>query len=153
MAKPIIHANSSARKFGGKPEDYIEIHMFMDSSKSACPDNRHRALTHNSWFLVNVLERVKFTNSCQPTSDNRFPTITNSDGKIISVRDIGEQHCLEDFGNRFIPTVQDYFEGMKMELWMNNGAKGTYPTSHKIIAEQPKRIKRSSLLKPLENLD
>ena len=46
--KPIIHAESSARKFGGQPEDYLEIHNFMDSSKSVIADNRHRALTHNT---------------------------------------------------------------------------------------------------------
>lgn len=52
MAKPYIHAISSAKRFGGKPEDYIEIHNLMDSSKGAIPDNRHRALTHNSWFFL-----------------------------------------------------------------------------------------------------
>ncbi len=30
MSKPYIHALSSAKKFGGKPEDYLEIHQLMD---------------------------------------------------------------------------------------------------------------------------
>lgn len=63
MSKPYIHAQSSVRKFGGKIEDYEPIHAFMDCSKGAIADNRHRALTHNSWFLSNILERVKFANS------------------------------------------------------------------------------------------
>jgi hypothetical protein len=58
MSKPIYHAESSARRHGGKMEDYLEIHNFMDCSKGAMPDNRHRALTHNSWFISNVIERV-----------------------------------------------------------------------------------------------
>lgn len=121
--KPWIHAESSAKKFGGKPEDYIEIHNLMDSSKGAVPDNRHRALTHTSWFLSTILERVFGV------------VITNSDGKKVSVRDVGEQHVLEDFRMRFIPTVQDYFELMEMKDWMNNGVRGT-PSSHRKIDEK-----------------
>ena len=58
MAKPHIHAVSSAKRYGGSPDDYLDIHQFMDSSKGAIADNRHRALTPHSWFLSVVLERV-----------------------------------------------------------------------------------------------
>jgi hypothetical protein len=51
MSKPWIHAKSSARKFGGKPEDYIDVHNLMDSSKGTINDNRHRCLAHNSGFI------------------------------------------------------------------------------------------------------
>ena len=37
MSKPWIHALSSAKRFGGVPEDYIEIHNLMDSSKATLP--------------------------------------------------------------------------------------------------------------------
>src|SRR5688572_8838756 len=96
--KPQIHANNSARLFGGQPDDYLDIHNFMDLSKGAIADNRHRALTHNTWFLSNVLERVFGV------------TRINSDGREYSVRETGEQHILEDFGHRFIPTAQDYLQ-------------------------------------------
>lgn len=119
MAKPYRHAMSSARKFGGVPEDYVDIHDFLDSSKGAIGDNRHRALTHNTWFLSNVLEKV-FGH-----------TRTNSDGKVYCVRDVGEQHVLEDFGNRFIPTAQDFLTEMGMAPWMNNGLGGSNPPSTK----------------------
>lgn len=120
--KPWIHAESSAKRFGGVPEDYLEIHNLMDSSKGAVPDNRHRVLTHNSWFLSTILERVFGV------------TITNSAGRKISVRDIGEQHILEDFRGRFIPTPQDYIEHMEIKDWMNNGVRG-FPSSCKKIEE------------------
>lgn len=123
MAKPYIHAVSSAKKFGGEPEDYIEIHDFMDSSKGAIADNRHRALTHNSWFLSNVLERVFGHN------------ITNSQGKRVSVRSIGERHVLEDFGNKYIPSAQDYLQEIEFQDWMNNGV-GRAPTSFRKIARR-----------------
>lgn len=107
MAKPWIHALSSARRFGGRPEDYIDIHNLMDSSKGAIPDNRHRALTHTSWFLSTILERIFGV------------VIVNSDGREVSTRDVGEQHILEDFGGRFIPTAQDYLQDIPYRDWMN----------------------------------
>ncbi len=131
MSKPYIHAKSSARRYGGKPEDYEEIHNFMDSSKAAFPSNLHRCLTHQSWFIFQVLERIKFHNSAPCTPDNRFPIIINSDGKEVSVRDIGEQHILEDFKNKFIPTVADYLNNMDFCDWMQN-ANGVPPSFKKI---------------------
>jgi hypothetical protein len=106
--KPYVHALSSAKQFGGKPEDYLEIHNFLDSSKSVIADNRHRALTHNAWFLSVVLERIFGVN------------ITNSDGKLVSVRSIGEQHVGEDYGG-FIPAAQDFLQEMEFKPWMMNG--------------------------------
>jgi len=123
--KPWIHAESSARRFGGKPEDYIDIHNLMDSSKGAIADNRHRALTHTSWFLSTILERIFGV------------VITNSSGKKVSVRDIGEQHILEDFRGRFIPTAQDYLQNLPFEEWMDNGKGKTLPASSKRLHEKP----------------
>ena len=34
MAHPILHSKSSAKKFGGKPEDYLHIHNWFDETKS-----------------------------------------------------------------------------------------------------------------------
>lgn len=127
MAKPLIHARSSANRWGGDPEDYLEIHDFLDSSKSVFPDNRHRALTHNAWFLW-ILERV-FGH-----------TIKNAAGHEISVRDIGEQHILEDFGGKYIPAASDYLEGMEFQPWMNNGMEGC-PTSQRKMKTNTTRKK------------
>jgi|SRR5581483_937799 len=130
MAKPIIHAESSAKRWGGSPEDYIEIHNFMDSSKGAIADNRHRALTHNAWFLSNVLERVFGVH------------FLNSAGRRVSVRDVGEQHVLEDFGSKFIPSAQDYLENMDFIPWMQNGKEGTPPSFRKLDNGKVKRTRK-----------
>jgi hypothetical protein len=127
MAKPFIHAISSARKYGGDTDDYLEIHDFMDSSKAAFSDNRHRALTHNNWFIF-VVEKVFGHN------------IENSAGRKVSVRDICEQHILEDFGGKYIPTVADYLEGMEFQPWMNNGIEGR-PASQRRIKHNTKKRK------------
>ncbi|MDM1543909.1 hypothetical protein [Empedobacter sp. 189-2] len=105
--KPHIHAKSSVKKFGGKLEDYLEIHQLLDSSKAAFADNRHRALTHNSWFINTILPKIF------------GDTIVNNDGITVSVIDIAERHILEDFGMQFIPSAQDYLVEMKHEAWMN----------------------------------
>lgn len=114
MSKPYIHAQSSARKFGGTWEDYIEIHEFLDSSKAVIADNRHRALTHNSWFISVVIPRV-------------FGEIfkRKSDGVNVSSRDIAELHVLEDYRKRFIPAASDFLSAIPFEPWMQNGEKGS----------------------------
>jgi hypothetical protein len=120
MAKPHIHALSSARKFGGKPEDYVDLHNWMDRSKEWFPDNRHRVFTHHTQGIFE-LARV--------FGDTRV----NSDGKTYSVRDVGEQHVSEDFQGKYVPDVSDYLQEMNMLDWMNNG-KG-YPPSFKKVQE------------------
>src|SRR3954465_1487040 len=105
MAKPYIHALADVTRYGGKVEDYLPIHDFMDSSKAHIADSRHRAILHTS-FGCYIAERVFGT------------TITNSDGRKVSTRDITEGHILMDFRGRFIPTPQDYIEHMDMKDWM-----------------------------------
>lgn len=126
MSKPYIHSLSSVRKYGGRVEDYQPIHEFLDSSKSIIADNRHRAITHNSWFISFIVPKVF------------GETSINSDGKIYSTRDIAEQHILEDFGMRFIPSAQDYLTELEMKDWMNNGI-GIPPSFAKINKNTTKR--------------
>jgi hypothetical protein len=102
--KPYIHAKSSAAKYGGQPEDYLVVHDLMDSSKAALADVRHRALFHSA-FGIFMVEKIIGT------------TLTNSDGRKVSVRDIAEQHVMEDLG--FIPTVETWFKNMSIEPWMH----------------------------------
>jgi hypothetical protein len=127
MSKPWIHAKNSVKKFGGQPEDYLPIHNLMDSSKDCIGDNRHRCLTHNSWFI----------GADGPLEKIFGPIIINSDGREVSVRDIGEQHILEDFGMKFIPTAQDYLQEIEIKNWMNNGREGI-PDSFKKIEKTKK---------------
>jgi hypothetical protein len=123
---------SSARKYGGTPEDYFPIHDLMDKSKGAIPDNRHRALTHNSWFISTIIELIHM-----PDEGWNGPLLIRpSDGKEISTRQIAEDHILEDFRMTFIPTAQDYLGEMEMKDWMNNAMNGSSPPSHKKIAER-----------------
>jgi hypothetical protein len=104
MTAPYYHARSSARVFGGKPEDYLEIHNWFDATKESFADFRHRALRHHAEGIFEA-ERVFGV------------TITNSDGKEVPVRYIGEQHVLEDCGGR-IPNIADWLSRIQPEPWM-----------------------------------
>lgn len=130
MAKPYIHSESSVRRWGGKIEDYLPVHCLMDSSKATIADNRHRCLTHSSWFIGVILEKIFGT------------TITNSDGKVVSVRDIGEQHVLEDFGGRFIPSAQDYLQEIEYKEWMTAGRGEAPPSYSKIEKRRTEKVKK-----------
>jgi hypothetical protein len=101
--KPLVHARISAKKFGGIAEDYLAIHDFMDCTKMALPDIRHRMILHNSVGCY-IAERV-FGH-----------TIVNSENKTVHVRDVAEAHVIEDMG--FIPTLEKCLSGMPIESWM-----------------------------------
>jgi hypothetical protein len=107
--KPLQHARNSAKKWGGKPEDYQAIHDFFDSTKAALPDMRHRAILHSA-FGIFILEKV-------------FGTyITNSEGRQVCVRDLGEDHVIEDLG--FIPTIERWLKNLPFEDWMGGIRRG-----------------------------
>lgn len=118
--KPWIHAENSAKKFGGEPLDYLPIHDFFDSSKAHVADMRHRAILHST-FGIFLAERV-------------FGTwIKNSAGKKIQVRDIGEQHVLEDMGQ--IPPVAAYLVDMPFYSWL-----GQKPTTKQTISMKSSQL-------------
>src|SRR2546430_5148562 len=65
MAHPLKPAESSAHKFGGRPEDYLTIHNWFDESKSFLGDFRHRALRHHTErsFLAEGIFGVSIKNT------------------------------------------------------------------------------------------
>ncbi len=103
MAHPFVRAQSSARKFGGRPEDYLAIHNWFDESQAFLADFRHRTLRHHAEGIF-LCERIFGV------------TITNSEGRQVAVRYVGEQHVKEDLGH--IPTAQDWLLQIKPERWM-----------------------------------
>ncbi len=106
MAHPVHHAESSARKFGGNPQDYQSIHDWFDASKAHEALPSHRALRHHS---LGIFEAQSVFGH----------EIVNSEGRRIPVRFIGEQHVREDC--RRIPSVSDWLRGLPLEPWMVNG--------------------------------
>ena len=104
MAHPIIHAKSSAKKFGGTWEEYIHIHNWFDETKAWYGHSNHRIWRHHS---EGIFEMEKLFG-------NHF---VNSDGKIVYTRYVGEQHVKEDCYNH-IPSAKE---------WINNIASNQRP--------------------------
>lgn len=107
MTHPVFHSESSVRRFGGRVEDYLSIHQWLDASKETFCDFRHRALRHHS-LGVYECERAFGV------------TIMNSDGRLVPVRYIAERHIKEDCGG-IVPSVSDWFSRIRPETWMSRG--------------------------------
>lgn len=100
--KPHLHARGSVSRWGGLPADYMAIHDFIDQTKIAMPDMRHRAVLHNA-FGCFLIERV-FGH-----------TFMNSAGREVSTRDAAEQHIIEDLG--FLPSLEDFLDELPQSPW------------------------------------
>ena len=153
MAKSDKHAESSAKQYGGSSQDYLEIHEMMDSSKSCHADNRHRVIFHSAFgaYLIQKMFGMDFDKMKQLQHKYQLPDEfldelvelfkhnrqngvhwKNSDGKKVHVRDIAEQHILEDFRMRFIPSLSDYLQNMSLKGWMNNGISENLSNNHQV---------------------
>ena len=120
--KPLIHAKSSVRKYGGVVEDYLPIHNFMDSTKQAVGDVRHRAILHSAFgcYLAEQVFGVYFK---------------NAQGKDVSVRDVAEDHIIEDLG--FIPTMESYLNNMAIQPWMSGTMRNRRKKSYEKLGRDP----------------
>jgi hypothetical protein len=85
-------------------EDYYAIHEWFDASKAHFGDFRHRALRHHTLGIYECEEKFG-------------KQITNSNGRVIPVKWVGEQHVIEDCG--YIPSYSDWVKAIKPAEWMN----------------------------------
>lgn len=122
MAHPLHHAESSARKFGGKPSDYQHLHDWFDASKQHLALFVHRAHRHHALGVFELEQRFGLS-------------LTNSAGRIIPTRWIGEQHVREDCQGR-IPSLADWLGRIQPEPWMANGRIDNAPP---VIGGDPRR--------------
>jgi hypothetical protein len=112
MAHPNIHAKSSVKKWGGKVEDYQAIHDWFDETKSWLGHSNHRLYRHHS---EGIFEAEKVFGK----------SFTNSDGKTVYTRYVGEQHVKEDCNN-YIPSAKEWIihlTNKNRPLWMQKTLK------------------------------
>mgnify|MGYP003625002449 FL=1 len=107
MAHPLHHAESSARRFGGAPEDYQAVHDWFDASKEHLAVFTHRGLRHHTQGIFEAQRMFGLT-------------LTNSAGRTIPIRWIGEQHVKEDCQGK-IPSLADWLGRIQPQAWMANG--------------------------------
>ena len=107
MAHPFEHAKSSAKKFGGTPEDYLHLHQWLDETKGWVGDSLHRMFRHHSEgiFEMEKIFGVSFV---------------NSDNRKVYTRYIGEQHVKEDCNN-YVPSAKEWVNALTLKekpLWL-----------------------------------
>ena len=105
MAHPLEHCKSSVRKWGGHVSDYEDIHSWFDETKSWIGHSKHRMFRHHSEGIF----------ECEKIFGKQF---TNSDGRTVYTRYVGEQHVKEDcFG--YIPTAKEWVDNINTpKEWM-----------------------------------
>ena len=107
MAHPYDHARSSAKKWGGTPEEYLHIHKWFDATKAWLGHSDHRMFRHHSEGIF----------ECEKIFGMSF---VNSDGKTVYTRYVGEQHVKEDCYN-YIPSAREWvtaIESKEKPMWM-----------------------------------
>lgn len=108
MATPYHHAVSSAKRWGGKWEDFAAIHEWFDATKELHGDFRHRALRHHAHGIF----------ECERTFGR---TLTLSSGRTIPVRWVAERHVVEDLGR--IPALGDWLSRVRPAPWMTRSRR------------------------------
>jgi len=103
MSNPLVHAERSARRWGGTPADYLPLHQWFDATKGHLSDVRHRLILHNSFGIL-LAEQVFGS------------ALINSAQRRVFIRDLGTQHVLEDLG--MIPTLADCLATVTPQPWM-----------------------------------
>lgn len=130
---PRQHSRISVRRWGGVESDYYPIHAFIDSTKTLCADARHRIL-HTHWAIQHIVVPI-FGH-----------TIVNADNKHVDVKDMCERdHLLADYGNRFIPTLDDFVSSI--EIVDQSRLKSDIEAFHSTFCTSPETVEL--MLSPL----
>lgn len=102
------HSVSSANAFGGEPEDYHDLHQWMDRGRAGTDRLLHRMLAHHTQGIKDA-EQVFGV------------TITNSRGRKVPTTLLASQHIVEDLG--FVPTLDHYLELLRCPRWASKPAR------------------------------
>jgi hypothetical protein len=102
------HCVSSAKAFGGTPEDYAELHRWMDRSRAGTDALLHRMLAHHT---TGIADGVALFGD----------TWTISTGAQIPTSLVLAGHVREDLG--FVPTLDHYIELLRTPRWASRPAQ------------------------------
>lgn len=83
--KPLQHAQITARRYGGRWQDWIGIHNWIDRSKALFPGMRHRMFLHSDfgeWLTVRI----------------HGDAIEAEDRTTVTTPDLFRDHQVEDLG-------------------------------------------------------
>ena len=102
------HSVSSVNAFGGAPEDYHELHRWMDRGRAGTDKLLHRMLAHHTQGIQDAIALFG-------------DTITNSNGRQVPTSLLASRHIVEDLG--FVPTLDHYIELLHCPRWASKPAR------------------------------
>lgn len=102
-SKALMRSRSTVRKFGGKIEDYLELHSWLDEPQQWIEGDKHLILRHHSQGIFEAEKKFGYA-------------ILNSNGKHVPTRTILEIHITEELG--FIPTADEMLKCVDINKWM-----------------------------------
>jgi hypothetical protein len=97
--KPFLHAQISAKIFGGHWKETLPIHDMLDSSKAAHPTMRHRAVFHSD-LGVTIAQSIFAPSKCSPMSG------------VADVGSVAIQHIEDDLGR--VPTIAEWAQCLRV---------------------------------------
>jgi hypothetical protein len=100
--KPLQHARISAHRYGGRWQDWIGIHDWIDRSKMIFPSMQHRMFLHSDfgeWLTLRI----------------HGEAIKGADGTVVSTIDLFRDHQLEDLGRTVL--LAEWLSETKREYW------------------------------------
>ncbi len=100
--KPLQHARITAHRYGGRWQDWIAIHDWIDRSKMIFPSMQHRMFIHSDfgeWLSVRI----------------HGEAIHAEDGTVISTRDLFRDHQVEDLGR--VVTLAEWLLEADADYW------------------------------------
>lgn len=92
MTHPLLHSESSTRLFGGDCQLWLPIHEYLDNTKQAFGDFRHRAMRHHRQGVLRCSNEVVINGVSQN-----------------DVFAVAEQHVREDCGGQ-LPEITEWLE-------------------------------------------
>ncbi len=100
--KPLQHALITAHRYGGRWQDWIAIHDWIDRSKALYPSMQHRMFLHSDfgeWLTVRI----------------RGESIKAEGGTIIPTHTLFQDHQLEDVGR--LITLSEWLREANTSYW------------------------------------
>jgi hypothetical protein len=100
--KPLQHARITAHRYGGKWQDWIAIHDWIDRSKAIFPSMQHRMLLHSDfggWLAARI----------------HGEAIGSKDGTVIPTSDLFRDHQVEDLGR--VVTLAEWLHEINTDYW------------------------------------
>ncbi len=100
--KPLQHARITAHRYGGRWQDWIAIHDWIDRSKMVFSSMQHRMFLHSDfgeWLTVRI----------------HGEAIKAAEGMAVSTRNLFRDHQVEDLGR--IVSLSEWLREADPEYW------------------------------------